>query len=627
LQAIAELAPPEAAGIGEATLRSIIAAMPAMLVVVDPAGTLLWTNQLSHPEVLGRSMFDFMPLGDQADARAALERVARTGRPDRFVGYGTGKCGPRSPYQNWVAPIARGDQIIALALISRDVSEEWELYEALRDREQRLSLVLRAAGMGTWRFDLPTLSVELDEHARAIYGLAVARMSSRQFTATHIHPDDRAEADRRALATLTTRRPYQAQNRIIRTDGQVRWVEVTGSPIVDERGELIALMGTITDITDRRELEERARQAQRIDAVGSLTAGIAHNFNNLLAALIPALAMIERDVQPRSLPILREASRASARAADLVRQLMTFAGDHRGQLRTVESSGTMVERTVALCRSMFDRRIELRVELGRDLPSVDIDVAQIEQALLNLLLNARDAVSNPGISAPRIDVRVTSEPRGLDASAPRMISIVVEDNGPGVPEELRERIFDPFFTTKPVGTGTGLGLATAYAIAREHHGTLTCGGELGRGARFTLTLPAAEAAPASAQPPSRPDVKAHGSVLVVDDEPFVRDTVARVLADAGFAVRTADSADQALVSLAAEPDFDVVLLDLNMPGSSWQMALREIRRGHPSTRVVAFTGGITPRDSSVDGWLAKPAQPEAIIDAINRAMARTVRSE
>lgn len=142
LQAVADLAP--AADTSAPLLRAIVLNMPAMLVIVDPAGTLLWTNQLEHPEVLGRSMFDFMPVADQTDARAALERGVRTGRADRFIGFGVGRRGPRSRYENWIAPIARGDQVIALALISRDVSEEWEPYEALRDREQRLSMVLRA---------------------------------------------------------------------------------------------------------------------------------------------------------------------------------------------------------------------------------------------------------------------------------------------------------------------------------------------------------------------------------------------------------------------------------------------------------------------------------------------------
>jgi PAS domain S-box-containing protein len=619
LRAVAATVAANAGQIDDAALRAIVGHMPAMLVILDPDGHIVWTNQSDHTEVLGHSMFDYVLPAYQTEARAAVERVVRTRRPDRFTGFGPGKCGPRSRYENWIAPIVDGDRVIALAKVAHDVSEEWELYDTVRDREQRLSLVLRAAGMGTWRFDLRSRTVEFDEYARAIYGFTSARTDSLTFTSGHIHPDDRVEADRLAINSIATRRPYVSQNRIIRTDGHLRWVEITGSPMLDEHGNVAALMGTVTDITERRELENRARQAQRLDAVGSLTAGIAHNFNNVLAAIIPALSMIERDVGPRSLPLVRGASLATERAADLVRQLMTFAGRSPSQVRTVESPRVLVERTVVLCRSTFDRAIDLRISVEPEVPSIRVDVGQIEQALLNLLLNARDAVGEAGRPDPAVQVRVS---RSSLPDVARAVAIVVEDNGPGVPAHLRERIFDPFFTTKPVGSGTGLGLATAYAIAREHGGTLTCDGEHGQGARFTLVIPAVEALPDVTEPVLRSDVQAQGTVLVVDDDQFVRDTVIRVLAESGFAVLGADSADQALRVLASHSAVDVVLLDLNMPGSSWRALVSTMRREHPRTRVVAFTGGLTARDGAVDGWLAKPATPEEIIDAITEAMDR-----
>jgi PAS domain S-box-containing protein len=610
LQAIAKLAPADAGGDGDA-LRAIVANVPAMLIVVDPIGRIVWVNRPTA--TLGHHVFDYVPSEDHTDVRTVFERVVQTRRPDRFTGYGPGTRGPRSRYETWISPIIAEGRVIALALAARDVSEQWELYEALRDREERLSIVLRAAGMGTWRFDLRTKTVELDERARAIYGLTAARLDSLTFTTTHVHPDDRAEVDKRALASVAERRPYTSQNRIVRSDGQVRWVEITGSPILDDNGAFVALMGTVSDITERRELETRARQAQRLDAVGSLTAGIAHNFNNVLAAIMPALSLIERDVKPSALPLVRGASLATERAADLVRQLMTFAGRNSRQV-TVESPGVLVERTVALCRSTFDRAIELRISVDPNLPSIRADAGQIEQALLNLLLNARDAVGETGRVDPMIRVRVTR-----DGSA---IAIVVEDNGTGVPDALRDRIFDPFFTTKPVGAGTGLGLATAYAIAREHGGDLTYSGELGRGAQFTLLIPAVDVAPEVTEAVPRSPVQAQGTVLVVDDDPFVRESVTAVLVDAGFTVLAAESADQAMVVLAGGARIDVVLLDINMPGSSWRTVVHAIRQAYPTTRIVAFTGGIAARDNSVDGWLAKPAHPEAIIEAINTAIVR-----
>jgi PAS domain S-box-containing protein len=538
--------------------------------------------------------------------------VATTGQVDRYVGLGPGRSGPRTRYENVVAPLKVDGKVIAFIQITRDVSEEWELYAALRDREQRLSLVLDAAGMGTWRFDVAGRSVEFDERARVIYGFNTGRLDSLTFTRTYIHPDDRAAADEVAIASIRARRPYSAENRIVRSDGQVRWVAITGSPIVGDHDTVVALMGTVTDVTDRHEREVRARQVQRLEAVGQLTAGVAHNFNNVLAAIIPTLELVESRVDPSLLPLVRGAGQAAARAAELVGELMTFSGD-RAPRKTVQQPRTVVERALQLCRPTFDRGIDLVVELASDLPMIHADTAQIEQALLNLLLNARDAVLDSQRSSPRVIVRVTA--------AGQVVAFTVEDNGPGVPEELRDRVFDPFFTTKEVGRGTGLGLSTAYAIAREHGGGLRYEPAPRGGARFTLELPAstaevgtAAAAPAIAKASS-------GHVLVVDDEPLVRRSIATALEINGLQVSTAASGEEAIEVLAQTRGIVLVVLDINMPGMPWRDTLRAIRATAPSARVLVFTGGVQERDDSVDGWLTKPATPDELLGAITRTLA------
>ena len=603
--------------------RAATAAMPALLVVIDPGGRFLWVNRtipgLSRADVLGRSIYDFTPEDDRATARAALERVVRTGQPDHFVGYGPGKRGPRSRYQNWIAPIATAGEVVAMVMITRDVSEDWALYDALRDREQRLSLALDAAGMGTWRFDLATAALELDDRARAIYGVAAGRVDGRTFTATHIHVDDRAAAQRVALDALGTRRSYSAENRIVRDDGAVRWVAITGSPVIDEADQVVALMGTVTDITVRREHEARARQAQRLEAVGQLTAGIAHNFNNMLAAIIPALAMVEREVPPPLAHLIRGASQAATRAAELVRELMTLAGYRREARRAVEAPATIVEHTLQLCQSTFDRAIAIVVDVAAGLPAVEVDAGQIEQAVLNLLLNARDAVRG----RPEAMVAVRVGP-GVDPDAPgrAMVAFIVEDNGPGIAPADVERVFDPFFTTKEIGAGTGLGLSTAYAIAREHGGGLRYEPRPSGGARFVMTLPVSATPPTPVSIAPVVPATGRGTVLVVDDEAYLRDAVCAVLANAGFATAGADRGEAALAALAERPA-QVVLLDVNMPGRPWRELVLQLRSRHPTVKIVVFTGAaLAPDEALVDGWLAKPATPDEIIGALVRVLER-----
>jgi CheY-like chemotaxis protein len=311
-------------------------------------------------------------------------------------------------------------------------------------------------------------------------------------------------------------------------------------------------------------------------------------------------------------PLVQGAAQAASRAADLVRELMTFSGD-RAPKKTLERARTIIERALQLCQPTFDRGIDLVADLARDLPSIHADVAQIEQALLNLLLNARDAVLDSGRSSPRVTVRASA--------VGSIVAITVEDNGPGVPEELRDRLFDPFFTTKEIGRGTGLGLSTAYAIAREHGGRLRYEPAPQGGARFTLELPAStgEVEVASAVTATMRAASAH--VLVVDDEPLVRNSVAAALEVNGLEVTTAGSGEEALAVLGRVSGVGLVLLDINMPGMPWRETSKAIRALAPGVRVLVFTGGVQQSDDSVDGWLTKPASPEELVGAITRTLA------
>ena len=255
-------------------------------------------------------------------------------------------------------------------------------------------------------------------------------------------------------------------------------------------GRIVAVMGIGADVTQRRQLEEQRRQAHKLEAIGRITAGIAHNFNNMLTVILTNLRLVRPQTLAALEPRLRDAEHAAQRAADMVRELMAFARDRRATLRLEPTDLVEVAtRTIAMCRSNFDD-IDLQLEVEGDIAPASADAGRIEQALLNVLLNARDALEGQRNPAPRVFVLLDSVALSADNdSAPgRAARIRVQDNGPGLTEPLRGRVFEPFFTTKKDG-GTGLGLATAYGTMADHGGTITCDSQPGAGATFTLQFP------------------------------------------------------------------------------------------------------------------------------------------
>ena len=277
-----------------------------------------------------------------------------------------------------------------------------------------------------------------------------------------------------------------------------------GSVVRAPDGSSERLVGGCLDVTEQREIEERARQTQKLEAIGQLSAGVAHNFNNMLMVILPNLELALAEVSAEQVPILQSAHDAALRAAELVRQLMTFAGRARSREKRVDDVRSLVDRTVVMCRRAFDPRIELTSHLSEHAEPVLADNMQLEQALLNLLINARDAVMDAKTDTMQVRVKVerihgpvlrTLKPHVEPGRA--YVCIRVVDNGIGMDGATQSRIYEPFFTTKDVGGGTGLGLSTARAILQEHGGVLECASVPGRGSTFSAYLPLAASAIAS----------------------------------------------------------------------------------------------------------------------------------
>ncbi len=450
-------------------------------------------------------------------------------------------------------------------------------------------------------------------------------------------PERWKEIHRRVLSGRVER---AVEDRFERADGSTDWVNWECHPWWDARGEVGGLIMFTEVVTDRvrsrherAQLEERMRNALRLESLGVLAGGVAHDFNNLLVGILGnaslALEQMTEDAAAAAESI-REVERAAERAADMTRQLLAFAG--RGAVETAPVDlNALVEETLRLVAPSFGAGVEVRVDLAPDVPVIRGDRTLLGQVVMNLLTNASDALGGGG----RIDVRTSQAlrvPEDLpwvrppDSGGP-FVLLEVRDQGCGMDTATVRRVFDPFFTTK--SAGRGLGLAAALGTVNVHSGGIQLWSEPGRGTTFRMVLPA-DPGPAEARvdPPKRsgPDL-GDATVLVVDDERLVRGLVRQALESAGFRVCEADRGDSALKGLREgrfEPD--VVLLDVTMPGLSGAEVLAELR-GQGSRLPVVLMSGYTADEilrtlpePAATGLLEKPFRPRDVVAAIQQAL-------
>lgn len=414
-----------------------------------------------------------------------------------------------------------------------------------------------------------------------------------------IHPDDLAAA----LGTIAVdpHRPFQTEFRV-RSGAEWRWLRVRSSSTKVDAG--VMFTGVMLDISEEKRLAASLARAQLRDALGDLAAGMAHNFNNMLAALLPSLVELREHIAPEGRAPLEDALGATRRAADLVRQLMRLArGDTDGAPQPVDLRA-LVSEVVTLCQRTFDRSIHIVARLHLDGEAVTREHAsQLHQAVLNLCLNARDALE--GRRAPRLDIT-------LERDGAHHV-VVVQDNGRGMDDATLQQLGQPFFTTKPPGRGTGLGVATAMRVVREMGGELTIESKVDHGTTVRVRVPATSDRVVK-RDSEMPKMGVRPRVLLVEDEPLVRRVVARVIGQIAEKVEVAEDGDAALGLIDRGPPFDVVVLDLSMPGMPGRVVLQEIKRRKPDLPVVIMSGNVGTRDG-LDGAAAvieKPISPSEL---------------
>jgi PAS domain S-box-containing protein len=410
-----------------------------------------------------------------------------------------------------------------------------------------------------------------------------------------------------------------------------RWFRPALHPVRGPAGRHPGTVVVLADVTRARELEEQLRQSQKMEAIGRLAGGIAHDFNNLLTAILGNVELLQRRLRDETdQGLARNVERAGLHAADLTRQLLGFARRSMLWLRPTDLN-EVVREVITLVGRTIDPRISLETSLAPALWPVQADHGQLGQVLLNLCLNARDAMPQGGRLAVTTANRALTPEYArtrLDARPGDFALLRVEDTGHGIAPEVLPRVFEPFFTTKGPGHGTGLGLAVVHGIVQQHHGWVECYSEPDRGTRFDVYLPRHEVPPPEARPETPGPVGPAGraTILVAEDEDMLRTLVVTVLGRHGFEVIQARDGQEAVdVFLRERARIDAVLLDLVMPRVGGRDVLAQIRQAAPEVPVVLTSGfAETPGEElerlGIQGFVSKPYRDRDLLGALRAAL-------
>ncbi len=624
----------------EARFRSVLESNLIGILVWDAQGNVRDANDaflgmLGYTREDARSgrlsWRDITPPEYAAQDDRALEQIRRTGSCPPFEKEYVRRDGSRVPVLlGAIALEEHDDRGVCFVL---DLTEKKRIEALLAQSERYLERAQELAHIGGWEADLVTWTAVFSDQMCEIYGLRPnpGHISWDDFLA-RIHPEDRGLIEGHVRGTIEKPAPFGYEHRLVRPDGSVRIVEVTGEPVLDAEGRVARLLGAVQDITERRSLEIQLRQAQKLEAIGRLAGGVAHDFNNLLTAILGNVEHLLYELGPDDgrRPSAEQIREAALRAATLTQQLLAFGRKQMLELRVLDLNAVIADMH-AMLRRLIGEHIELVLAPGAERGLVQADPGQLEQVLMNLVLNARDAMPGGG----RLTLATGNVDRGEagaagDGEGPtgRCVVLTVSDTGVGMSPEIQAHIFEPFYTTKEVGQGTGLGLSTVYGIVAQTGGTIEVESAPGRGSTFRIVLPCvaegerpASAAAAGSAP------RGEETVLLVEDEAAVRSLMADVLQRSGYRVLAASGGDQALALAAAEAGrLDLLVSDVVMPGMGGRELARRLVLERPDLKVLYVSGYADEAQGRRDGriergaFLQKPFTPVGLARRVREVL-------
>jgi two-component system cell cycle sensor histidine kinase/response regulator CckA len=518
-------------------------------------------------------------------------------------------------------------------LEARQAAERTKAVIALQESEERFRQVTENIEEVFWLADLaPRRIVYVSPAYARVWGRQREQLCKEPSSwLNSVHPADRQRVE--AAIARQGLEPYETEYRIVRPDGAVRWVNDRAFPITDEAGKVYRLAGVAQDITARRNLEQEIGQANKMEALGQFAGGIAHDFNNVLAVIQmqATLLLAEPELRDKLRSGVENMMAAATRAANLTRQLLTFSRREAQQARDIDMLD-LVTGTAKLLRRIVNENITFETRFEPALPAVHADPSMIEQVLMNLVVNARDAMPDGGqliVAMEVTDVGPDLASAHLGVRPGRFIRLSVADTGCGIPAENLAHIFEPFFTTKEPGCGTGLGLATVMRIVTQHHGWIDVQSESGSGTVFQVYLPALDHPPLKTKLHLPPLSHGNGErILLLEDDEAVRAMARLVLEQFGYCVVEAATAPAAMERWEKyNGNFELLVTDLILPGGmSGANVAQRLRSAHPKLKIIytsGYTSDVVARHLSIgnrDVILQKPFSADALVLAVRNSL-------
>jgi PAS domain S-box-containing protein len=499
---------------------------------------------------------------------------------------------------------ARGDELGRLGRafdamtkkVAADITERERITASLHDNEERLRYTLSAARIGIWQMDVATGRFEWSEAMAQLFGMEASALPAGRGAALDlVHPEDRDAVAASLIRDPADRREHEIGFRALQRDGSYRWFVGRSRQVTDASG-VLRLVGVLIDVTEQRTLEEQLRQSQKMDAIGKLAGGVAHDFNNLLTAILGFGQLLLEDLAPADprREQMEAILKAAARAADLTSQLLAFSRQQLLQPVIVDVNAAVRETTVLL-RRLIGENIQLEVVPSAATAQVRADASQLQQILMNLSINARDAMREGGRLTIEVAIVNLDESYGgqhFEVRPGAYVMIAVTDTGAGMTDVVRARLFEPFFTTKRRGEGTGLGLATVYGAVKQAGGYIWVYSEPGSGSTFKVYLPRVDGEPApEAAAPVERVAAGNETILLVEDEEGVRTLATLILERAGYRVVSATSAEEAdRTHLQHAGSIRLLITDVVLPGSSGPDLFQRLTLRDPKLKVLYMSG-------------------------------------